>query len=174
MDTIGNFLAFFTREINFLTFSLLSCTPTPFRKRVYSKRKEFAPIGSNFFPFRVDPFSEGSKTILTRVVILEMLSISLKTAYKHLHLCYRSNTNFVIKTNNVRFVQIKFGDPEILHIQMNIFLPWKHLIWNGNRRKLLKTFLTSFHGYKAKEMQQCTCLHVFLSKKKKKWKESKK
>ena len=28
-------------------------------KGVYSKRKEFAPLGSKFFPFRVDPFSEG-------------------------------------------------------------------------------------------------------------------
>ena len=27
-------------------------------KEVYSRRKEF---GSKFFPFRVDPFSEGSK-----------------------------------------------------------------------------------------------------------------
>ena len=26
---------------------------------VYSKRKEIAPCGSKFFPFRVDPFSEG-------------------------------------------------------------------------------------------------------------------
>ena len=28
------------------------------RNRVYSKRKEFAPHGSKFFPFRVDPFLE--------------------------------------------------------------------------------------------------------------------
>ena len=27
---------------------------------IYSKRKEFAPYGSKFFPFRVDPFSEGA------------------------------------------------------------------------------------------------------------------
>ena len=27
--------------------------------RGYTKRKEFAPIGSKFFPFRVDPFLEG-------------------------------------------------------------------------------------------------------------------
>ena len=31
----------------------------PSRKGVYSKRKEFAPIGSNFFPFKVDPFQKG-------------------------------------------------------------------------------------------------------------------
>ena len=29
-------------------------------KGVYSKRKEFPPLGSKFFPFRVDPFSEGA------------------------------------------------------------------------------------------------------------------
>ena len=31
----------------------------PFWKGIYYKRKEFAPIGSKFFPFRADPFSEG-------------------------------------------------------------------------------------------------------------------
>ena len=31
-----------------------------FWKGVYSKRKEFAPRRSKFFPFRVDPFSEGA------------------------------------------------------------------------------------------------------------------
>ena len=30
-----------------------------FWKGVYSKRKESAPLGSRFFPFRVDPFLEG-------------------------------------------------------------------------------------------------------------------
>ena len=32
----------------------------PFRKGVYSKRKEFAPLRSNFFSFRFDPFSKGT------------------------------------------------------------------------------------------------------------------
>ena len=32
----------------------------PFWKRVFSKRKEFAPSGSKLFPFRADPFSEGT------------------------------------------------------------------------------------------------------------------
>ena len=31
----------------------------PFRKGVYSKRKESAPFGSKFFLFRVDHFSDG-------------------------------------------------------------------------------------------------------------------
>ena len=32
---------------------------THFQKVIYSKRKEFAPKGSKFFPFREDPFSEA-------------------------------------------------------------------------------------------------------------------
>ena len=47
----------------------------PFWKGTYSKRKEFAPIGSKFFPFRVDPFQIGTdvqerKQELTKVVSL--------------------------------------------------------------------------------------------------------
>ena len=38
--------------------TLSSCFCHPSEKRVYSKRKEFAPWGSKFFPFRVDPFLE--------------------------------------------------------------------------------------------------------------------
>ena len=40
-----------------------SCFPLS-ENSVYSKRKEFAPSGSEFFPFRVDTVSEGvySKT----------------------------------------------------------------------------------------------------------------
>ena len=32
----------------------------PSEKGDYTKRTEFAPFRSKFFPFRVDPFSEGS------------------------------------------------------------------------------------------------------------------
>ena len=45
----------------------------PFWKDVYSKRKEFAPQGSKFFPFRVDSFSKGvqeSKQEITKIVFL--------------------------------------------------------------------------------------------------------
>ena len=30
-------------------------------KRIYSIRKEFAPSGGEFFPYRVDRFSEGTR-----------------------------------------------------------------------------------------------------------------
>ena len=51
----------FTRVITFVISFLHSCTPSSFESGFYSKRKEFALKGSNVFPFRVDPFSEGSK-----------------------------------------------------------------------------------------------------------------
>ena len=33
---------------------------SPFGKGIYSKRKEFAPLGRKFFPFTADPLSEGA------------------------------------------------------------------------------------------------------------------
>ena len=45
-----------------MTSCLLSRTPSPRQKLVYSKRKEFAPKRSKFFPFRVDPFLLVGKT----------------------------------------------------------------------------------------------------------------
>ena len=45
------------------------------------KSKEFAPIGSKFFPFRVNPFSEGRLNNFDRIVSAESVSIPLnKTA----------------------------------------------------------------------------------------------
>ena len=47
-----------------------------------SERKEFAPMGSKFFPFRVDPFSEGDyctgmQTGITKVIsLVKMASVS--------------------------------------------------------------------------------------------------
>ena len=43
------------RRLDF-SFYLLSYTTKPIWKRVYSKRKEFAPAGSKFFLLRVDYF----------------------------------------------------------------------------------------------------------------------
>ena len=69
----------FTRGATFVTSSLLSCTPNPFCRGTYSKRKEFAPTGSKFFPFRVDPFSEGMQKQFDRVASHEDVSILLFT-----------------------------------------------------------------------------------------------
>ena len=39
----------------------------PSWKWVFSKRKEFAPnAGANFFPFRVEPFSEGVQSLYVK------------------------------------------------------------------------------------------------------------
>ena len=57
------------------TSYLLSCTSFPFQKGVYSKRKEIAPLGSKFFPFRVDLFSEERLKHFYRACSLENVSI---------------------------------------------------------------------------------------------------
>ena len=44
-----------------MTSCWLLCTPGPFCEGIYSIRKEFAPKGSKFFPFRVGPLSEGKQ-----------------------------------------------------------------------------------------------------------------
>ena len=50
--------------------SCLLCTPRPFWKGLYSARKEFASLGSKFFPFKVDPISEGN--CLIELCVLKM------------------------------------------------------------------------------------------------------
>ena len=40
---------------------LFYCTPIPFWKEIYFKRKDFAPMGSKVFPFRIGSFSEERK-----------------------------------------------------------------------------------------------------------------
>ena len=42
-----------------MTYYLCSSIPSSFWNEVYSKTKEFAPTGSKFFPFGVDPFEES-------------------------------------------------------------------------------------------------------------------
>ena len=68
-----------------MTSFLLFCTQNPFRKGVYPKRKEFAPKGSKFFPFRKDPFLEGSQTILTKVASLESVFFPINDSVCELH-----------------------------------------------------------------------------------------
>ena len=38
--------------------NLVNFVLSPFRKGIYSKRKEFTPSGSKFFPVRLESFSE--------------------------------------------------------------------------------------------------------------------
>ena len=55
LEMTSGFSSIYTSERTFGTSCLLSCTPRPFWKGVFSKRKEFSPIG-------VDSFSEGRQT----------------------------------------------------------------------------------------------------------------
>ena len=52
------FPPFFARE-NFCDFLFAFLYNKSLVRRGFSKRKEFAPEQSKFFPFRVDPFSES-------------------------------------------------------------------------------------------------------------------
>ena len=79
------FLPLFMREITFVTSCLCSCTSKPFGKGVYSKMEEFTPTGRTVcayrgckvFPFRIDPFSEGSRNNSDSFTYPESISISL-------------------------------------------------------------------------------------------------
>ena len=53
---VVDFLPYFTA---FTTSCLYFSPISPFCKGVYSKRKELAPKGSKFFPFKVNPFSDS-------------------------------------------------------------------------------------------------------------------
>ena len=48
------------KEYNLCVFLFAYLHIKPLLKGIYTKRKEFAPKGSKFFPSRVDPFSEFS------------------------------------------------------------------------------------------------------------------
>ena len=72
LDTLGKFLPFLTRETTLVNSGLLSCAQKPFRERVYFKRKEFAPIGSKFFPCKVDPFQMEARLTFTELSSLKV------------------------------------------------------------------------------------------------------
>ena len=50
----------FYKGDNFCDFMFALLYIKSLLKNIYSKKKEFAPCGSKFFPFRVDSFSEGN------------------------------------------------------------------------------------------------------------------
>ena len=97
------FSPFFTREKTFVTFCLLSCTPSRLRKRGLTK--EFAPEGNKFIPFRVDTFlgrgkndrvaSPKSLSVLDKGIIITkiyILTISMNNHY------YRSDNNYMYRS----------------------------------------------------------------------------
>ena len=65
-----------------MTSCLLSGTPSPYWKEVYSIRKQFAPIGSKLFPFRVFPFSKGMQYQFDEVASPSSVSTPFKTNHQ--------------------------------------------------------------------------------------------
>ena len=49
----------FNKGHNFCDFMFVSCKQLPSQKKSNLKGKKIAPKESEFFPFRVDPFTEG-------------------------------------------------------------------------------------------------------------------
>ena len=73
---------------NSVTSYLLFCTLTAFCKEVYSKRKEFAPTGSKFFPFRVNHFWSEVKNNSTEICLKSVL-IPLKILIQYVLLFFK-------------------------------------------------------------------------------------
>ena len=75
-----NYLPFCIRKTTFMTSCLLSCTPSPFCKMIYSKGKRICSIGIKFFPFGVDTLSKGrgGQSNFDRVVVPVSVSIFLR------------------------------------------------------------------------------------------------
>ena len=90
---------FLWKGSTFLTSCLRSCTLSSFWKDVCSKRKEFAPLGSKFFPFRADAFSEWERQF-TRVASPESGILFLKMSAAQTSL-YRDNwlKHYITSTN---------------------------------------------------------------------------
>ena len=80
LDTVGRIPTILNKGDNFCDFLFAFLRTDPFWKRVYSKRKEFAPKGSKFLPFIVDHFQKGVKTILKKLLVLKLTTIFLGTS----------------------------------------------------------------------------------------------
>ena len=64
LNTLGVFSAMFHKRDNFCDFLLAFLHIKLLLNRICSKREEFAPIGSKFFPFKVDCFTVRQITIV--------------------------------------------------------------------------------------------------------------
>ena len=84
LGTLGSFAAISAKGDNFfVTSCLFYYKPSIFWKGIFSKRKEFAPMGSKFFPFKKYPFLEERKNNFEMVVSPE--SFLLKTLCSQIH-----------------------------------------------------------------------------------------
>ena len=75
LGTIGRFTVILYKGGNFCDFLFAFLHTSLLLKGANSKRKEFSPVGSKFFPLSVDSFSEGRQTNFERVVSLESIFI---------------------------------------------------------------------------------------------------
>ena len=78
LDTLCRFSAIFCKGDDFCNFLFAFLYIKPPLKKVHSKRKEFAPFGSKFFPFWVDQISIARQNNFDRVSSPESISIPLK------------------------------------------------------------------------------------------------
>ena len=66
IDIFGRITAVFTKGVNFfVTSGLLLCIPSPFGKGFNTPQNQTLLLKSNFFLFRVEPYSQGRLKILT-------------------------------------------------------------------------------------------------------------
>ena len=95
----------------------------PFWNWFYSKRKEFAPVGSKFFPFRVDPFSKGAwcagKAIEVPKVVSHVNNVETYQVYPdNLHLllcitrtvCIKCQTPYSWRKNRKKYYWTPFAE----------------------------------------------------------------
>ena len=71
------FFCHFYKGDNFCDFLFTFLLTKSLLKKFDSKRKEFAPKGSKFFPCRLDPFTKGMQNKFDRVASHENVSVSL-------------------------------------------------------------------------------------------------
>ena len=129
------------------------CTSNPFLKGFYSKRKEFAPTGSKFFPFTVDPFSEGRQNNMTELPPLKDDRCSLSRSvhqqnviHIHKHVCIS-----IIKFWYVCLPRLQVGEILLQCIPFLSFLSFSRPRW-----------LSRKHVRRAQCVRLACCIHIHL------------
>ena len=130
------FSSILTRKATIVTSCLLSCTPTTDWKGVYSKRKEFAPVGANYFLFRVDPFSVGDNIKLIELPPLNSIHFSEETAgdvreiaFFHYHSWIGSfKLSLIVSIFSLKMIHISYSDHlqclDVWHLHIQMIQYW--------------------------------------------------
>ena len=106
LDTSGRVVAISAKGDIFWDFLSALLYAYSLLRRVYSVRKEFAPLGSKFFPYRADPFSETNN--FDRVVAPESALLLLKSA--------------TFPFFRIKFIRKKYNSGQ-KNIVLHVFLP---------------------------------------------------